>query len=547
MKWNFIKASVLYLATMLVVAGNASEVKAVEYGKNLISEANQDITSVESMTYFLENRNLFSILNDIDVVQDKDIKEVTVTSETGEEVKIAKSTTFELKEEVSSYKEMLKHVAVVTCEDKVNVRSSATTEEENIVGKAYNNAIVIIEDVVEAEDGIWYQITSGNVEGYIRGDKLITGKEARAIAESMVGGQAVVDVDTLNLRAEASLDCEVIGVLLKGDVCTIEESAENGFVKVTTSLGEVGYVAESYLTIQNNFEWAFTLEEYEQKLEEEAATQALQQAQVEAETIKSLMADAYANYLDQLNAEWFRNAQGYAEEYVSRAQELLIIGEYYGLEDIVAYANEAIENGNSYIATAQAKIAEVENQLAAEEAEAAAKAAAEQAQREAAAKAQAEAEARAKAEAAAKAAANANKNNTSSSSSTTVATNVSAIRQAIVAEAIKWPGKCNYVWGGTNLTVGGGVDCSGFTLSIYKKVAGITLNRTSAAQSQMGRRIALSAVQPGDLVFYYGGSGIGHVAIYIGNGQIVHAKNPSAGIGIDSMYYTQPAWAISLF
>lgn len=532
MKWNFIKASVLYLATVVVVAGNASEAKAVGCNSNLIAEVNQSITSIESMTHFLENRTAFSMLNNFYIAQN--IVESVVTSEDGESVKIAKSSGFEEKQEISSYKDMLKHVAVVSCADRVNVRSSATVEdEENIIGKAYNNAVVSIEDVVQAEDGVWYFVTSGNVEGYIRGDNLITGKEARSIVESM-NEEGVVEAETLRLRAEASLEGEVVGTLQKGESCIIDEHAENGFAKVTTALGKVGYVAEEYLSIEADFETALTLEEYEQKLEEEVQAQAAQQAYIEAEGIKYLMDEAYANYLDQLNAEWFRNAQAFAEEYKSHAEELIVIGEYYGFEDIVAYGQGAITNAKSYIATAQSKIAEVEDELAA--------------QAEAAAKAQIEAAAREQASATTNSSTSSiKKPSTTTTTSSGSTSNVSSIRQAIVAEALKWPGKCSYVWGGTNLTVGGGVDCSGFTLSVYKKVAGMTLNRTSSAQSTMGRRIALSEVQPGDLVFYYNGSSIGHVAIYIGNGQIVHAKNPSAGIGVDSMYYTQPAWAITLF
>lgn len=476
MKRNLIKMSLICLATVFTMASQMKEVKAVE-----------------------------------------DITEVIVTSEEGEEVKIAKSNSFKLKEEYGSYKEILKHVGVVSCEDKVNVRSSATTKENNIVGKAYNNAIVIVKDIVEEEDGIWYKIVSGNVEGYIRSDKVLTGKRARNIAEEMFEEKGIVQVETLNLRKEPNVECEIIGTLKKGGTCTIKEMADNGFVKVEISDGTIGYVAFEYLTVENNVEWALTLEEYEVRLAEEAEAQRLEQARKDAKYIQSLMQNSYNNYVAQLNAEWFRKAQGFAQEYVSYAQKLVALGNEYGFSDIVAYGNDAISKGNSYIAHTQAKIAGVESALAAQ-----------QAQRPAPQQP-------------------APQQPVQQKPTNVTSSNVSAIRQAIVAEALKWPGKCRYVWGGTNLTVGGGVDCSGFTLSIYRNVAGITLKRTSAAQSTMGRRVALNAVQPGDLIFYYGSSGIGHVAIYIGNGQIVHAKNPNAGIGIDSMYYTKPAWAVSIF
>ena len=70
-------------------------------------------------------------------------------------------------------------------------------------------------------------------------------------------------------------------------------------------------------------------------------------------------------------------------------------------------------------------------------------------------------------------------------------------------------------------------DCSGLMLAAYKQV-GISLPRTSQAQISAGTSVSKGDLQPGDLVFYY--SGITHVGMYIGNGQIVHAANPRSGV-----------------
>ena len=96
-----------------------------------------------------------------------------------------------------------------------------------------------------------------------------------------------------------------------------------------------------------------------------------------------------------------------------------------------------------------------------------------------------------------------------------------------------------YVWGGTSLTKG--ADCSGFTLSVYRKY-GVSLPHSSKAQANCGTRIDVSEVQPGDLVFY-GGKNIHHVAMYIGNGQVVHAQSAKTGIVVTSMYYNTPTRA----
>lgn len=99
-----------------------------------------------------------------------------------------------------------------------------------------------------------------------------------------------------------------------------------------------------------------------------------------------------------------------------------------------------------------------------------------------------------------------------------------------------------YVWGGTSLTKG--ADCSGFTLSVYRKY-GVSLPHSSKAQANCGTRIDVSEVQPGDLVFY-GGKNIHHVAMYIGNGQVVHAQSAKTGIVVTSMYYNTPTRAVRI-
>ncbi len=111
------------------------------------------------------------------------------------------------------------------------------------------------------------------------------------------------------------------------------------------------------------------------------------------------------------------------------------------------------------------------------------------------------------------------------------------IRAQVAGYAASWAGRCSYVWGGTNLADGGQVDCSGFTMNVYARVAGISLPHYSMAQMNAGTPISYEQLRPGDLVFYSG-----HVAIYIGGGAIVHAKNPSVGIVTDSVFFspTQP-------
>ena len=107
------------------------------------------------------------------------------------------------------------------------------------------------------------------------------------------------------------------------------------------------------------------------------------------------------------------------------------------------------------------------------------------------------------------------KNNTTSSNSGSASTG-SGSGSAVVNYACQFVGN-PYVWGGTSLT--NGADCSGFIMSVYA--------HSSSAMRGVGREVSVSDMQPGDIVCYSG-----HVAIYMGGGQIVHASSPSTGIKI---------------
>ena len=147
-------------------------------------------------------------------------------------------------------------------------------------------------------------------------------------------------------------------------------------------------------------------------------------------------------------------------------------------------------------------------------------------------------------EAAKKAAAEAATNSKSSSSSSTKkgssynldsasvisSSSGSASGKEIASYACKFVGN-PYVAGGTSLT--DGCDCSGFTSSVYREF-GYSIPRTSTAQRSAGRGVNYSEAQPGDIICY-----AGHVGIYIGNGQIVHASSPSTGIRYTNATYKE--------
>ena len=122
----------------------------------------------------------------------------------------------------------------------------------------------------------------------------------------------------------------------------------------------------------------------------------------------------------------------------------------------------------------------------------------------------------------------------------TEAQQTSSLGAQIAAYATQFVGN-PYVYGGASLT--GGADCSGFTMAVFSHF-GISLPHNAAAQSGCGTQVSLSDIQPGDLLFYDNGGGIGHVTIYIGNGQVCHASNERTGITISSISYRNPVCAV---
>ncbi len=122
----------------------------------------------------------------------------------------------------------------------------------------------------------------------------------------------------------------------------------------------------------------------------------------------------------------------------------------------------------------------------------------------------------------------------------TEAQQTSSLGAQIASYATQFVGN-PYVYGGASLT--GGADCSGFTMAVFSHF-GISLPHNAAAQSGCGTQVSLSDIQPGDLLFYDNGGGIGHVTIYIGNGQVCHASNERTGITISSISYRNPVCAV---
>ena len=107
-----------------------------------------------------------------------------------------------------------------------------------------------------------------------------------------------------------------------------------------------------------------------------------------------------------------------------------------------------------------------------------------------------------------------------------------ANRQAVADFAVQFVGN-PYVYGGNSLT--NGTDCSGFTMLVYANF-GVSLPRSAPDQAYAGRSVGLDNIRPGDIVVSGYDGVVCHAALYIGNGQLVHALNSNVGIVVTSLY-----------
>ena len=119
----------------------------------------------------------------------------------------------------------------------------------------------------------------------------------------------------------------------------------------------------------------------------------------------------------------------------------------------------------------------------------------------------------------------------SSNSKPSVSGGDGTLGASIAAYALQFVGN-PYVSGGTSLT--NGADCSGFTWAVHQHF-GISIPRVSTAQANSGKEVSVGSMLPGDII-YYGN----HVAIYIGNGRVVHASTQKTGIKTDRYNYRTP-------
>jgi cell wall-associated NlpC family hydrolase len=175
-------------------------------------------------------------------------------------------------EGLSEEEESFKNLVIAKVNDYVNVRDQAS-EEGEIVGKLYNKSVGTF---IEEEDG-WYKISSGSVEGYVKGEYCVTGEDAVEYAKEVGTRIATVTTTTLKVREQPSLDATVLGLVPIEDELIVTEELD-GWVKVNIEEGD-GYVSTDYVTLSTEFVKAESIAEEQARLaKEEAARKAAKEA-----------------------------------------------------------------------------------------------------------------------------------------------------------------------------------------------------------------------------------------------------------------------------
>ena len=222
------------------------------------------------------------------IIAEKAMLENKIEDTTGEETDAGQEQTNEVmneepeEENAEEVQEEYEYAdfAFADVNDYVNVRNQPSTEGE-IVGKIYDGAVAEILSLA-GENDEWYQIVSGDVEGYIKAEFFLRGEEAASVMDKYITRYAKVIADKLNVRKEPSVESKRVGYLNFEERVKVVET-EGEWIRIQYAQEKEGYVAAQYVVISEEFNYAKTLEEEAKELAEKAEREQreTQAAQVE--------------------------------------------------------------------------------------------------------------------------------------------------------------------------------------------------------------------------------------------------------------------------
>ena len=412
-------------------------------------------------------------------------------------------------EEKKAVVDSYKNLGIVEVTGYLNVRETASPDAD-VIGKLQDGgACEILDDSTEE----WYHISSGGIEGYISAEYVLTGEKAREKAMEEAALRATITADSLNIRKEPGTSAEVVGQALKGERYLVE-SQEDGWIQISS-----GYISADYATVAYGLNEARKLDMRSMVLNlydnlgissVDSYLNIRSEPSEDGDIIGKMTSKSAGEILETSeDGKWYKIKSGPVTGYVSA--DYILTGQAAKDEALQVAELMAIVSTDRLNAREQpTQDSKIWTQIS---------------------------------------------NNERypvteqldgwvgielDTSTAYVSTDYVDVRYAL-PEAVKFsPLDGNqslrnkmvnyglqfvgnrYVWGGNDPHTG--ADCSGFVKYVYSHVAGITLPRTSREQARQGTPIKSSQMRPGDLIFYANGGGtVNHVAMYIGNGQIVHA------------------------
>lgn len=206
--------------------------------------------------------------------------------------------------------ESFKSLVIAKVNDYVNVRS-IPSEEGEIVGKLYDKSVG---SFISEQDG-WYEIKSGSVTGYVKGEYCVTGDDAVELAKQVGTRIATVTTTTLKVRQEPGLDTTVLGMVPIEDELVVTEELDD-WVKVNIEEGD-GYVSTDYVTLSTEFVQAESKAEEEARLaKEEADRKAAQAAARRAAEKSNSSGGGQVMYASGNGSEMGRAVANYALQFV---------------------------------------------------------------------------------------------------------------------------------------------------------------------------------------------------------------------------------------
>ena len=438
---------------------------------------------------------------------------------------------------VNSYQ----NLGIVQVSGYLNIRETPGTDGK-IIGKLSGDGACEILDT----EGEWSHITSGGVEGYINNQYLLTGEEAKQKARDLVTLRATVTADSLNIRSAPVIDpANIVGQALKNERYVVLSQMEDNWIQI-----EGGYISGDYAEVAYSLDEgrkldmkAMAINQYDNLVISKVNNYLNVRAEPKSDgkIIGKMTSKAAGEILETLDG-WYKIQSGPIVGYISSDPQYTATGQE--AKDIAmetATLKAIIKTDVLNVRTEPNTDSKIWTQIVKDERYQVVS------QLDGWVEIDLDSVDEEDGSTVDKAYISTRDNNVEVryalneaikfSPAEIAASNAASRRSKVVNYALQFVGN-PYVWGGTSLTKG--VDCSGFTMKVMQQF-GVSLPHYSGAQAKMGKKVTSANMKPGDLIFYAGSGGtINHVAMYIGNGQVVHAASRKSGIKISTWNYRTP-------